>query len=120
MGQVALAQFEWGGVLWDRSSGKPWVNPSCEPDAPAYTCLSTDLGPGPPFGGEHRPFDWGWRAVGLCSPCLRWWGRLCRAAVRIKVRATSALSWCGGGGSLGGNGKHVIISRVGCEGKGNG
>jgi len=19
---------------------------------------------------EHRPFEWGWRAVGLCSPCL--------------------------------------------------
>ena len=26
----------------------------------------------------HRPFEWGWRAVGLCSPCLRWRGRLCR------------------------------------------
>jgi len=20
----------------------------------------------------------GWHAVGLCFPCLRWWGRLCR------------------------------------------
>jgi len=25
-----------------------------------------------PFGGEHRPFEWGSRAVGLCPPFL-WW-----------------------------------------------
>jgi len=24
------------------------------------------------------PFEWGWRAVRLCSSCLWWWGRLCR------------------------------------------
>jgi len=23
-----------------------------------------------PQGAEHRPFEWGWRAVGLCSLCL--------------------------------------------------
>jgi len=34
--------------------------------------------PAVPFGGEHSQFEWGWRAVGLCSPCLWWWGRLCR------------------------------------------
>jgi len=47
-------------------------------DGPASTCLSADPGPGPSFGGGHRPFEWGWRAVVLCFPCLRWWGRLCR------------------------------------------
>ena len=64
-------------------------------DGPASTCLSADPGPRP-SGREHRPFEWGWRAVGLCSPCLRWWGRLCRrrCAAGSCVRAVSALSWC--------------------------
>jgi len=29
-------------------------------------------------GNPDPLFEWGWRAVGLCSPCLWWWGRLCR------------------------------------------
>jgi len=41
----------------------------------------------------NPPFEWGWRAVGLCSPCLWWWGRLCRR--RCAVGAVLALSWCG-------------------------
>jgi len=36
-------------------------------DGPALTCLSADPGPWPSFGCEHRPFEWGWRAVGLRS-----------------------------------------------------
>jgi len=35
------------------------------------TYLSADSGPASSFRGEHRPFEWGSRAVGLCSPCLR-------------------------------------------------
>jgi len=27
------------------------------------------------FFGEPSPREWVWRAVGLCSPCLWWWGR---------------------------------------------
>jgi len=35
-----------------------------------------DPGAGPSFGSEHRPFEWGWRAVGLYPPpCLWWWRR---------------------------------------------
>jgi len=50
------------------------------------------LPPRPPWD-EHRPFEWGWRAVELCSPCLWWWGRLCRGGVPLG--AVPALSWCG-------------------------
>jgi len=57
--------------------------------------LSADPGPGPSFGGEHRPFEWGWRAVGLCSPCLRWWGRLCRRRCAAGGYARAVLVWGG-------------------------
>ena len=30
------------------------------------------LGPGSSFGGERRPFEWGWRAVGLCYPIYKY------------------------------------------------
>ena len=60
---------------------------SLEP--PVYKCReriwagvpSAHTWPGPSFGGEHRPFEWGWRAVRLCFPCLRWWGVAVPAAV---------------------------------------
>jgi len=49
-------------------------------DGPAYTCLSADSVPGPSFGSEHRhrPFELGWRALGLCSPCLVVGAAVCR------------------------------------------
>jgi len=47
------------------------------------------------FGGEHRPFEWGWRAVGLCSPCLWWWGRLCRRRCAAGGCARAVLVWRG-------------------------
>ena len=59
-----------------------------------------------PFWGEHRPFEWGWRAVGLCSPCLWWWGRLCRRRCAAGGCARAVLV---SGRSLGG--KHIIIVR---------
>ena len=45
----------------------------------------------PSFGGEHRPFEWGWRAVRLCSPCLWWWGRLCRRRCAARGCARAVL-----------------------------
>jgi len=69
-------------------------------DAQASTCLSADPGSGPSFGGEHRPFEWGWRAVGLCSPCLRCSGGGC-AGGGVPLGAVPVLSWCGEA-SLGG------------------
>jgi len=71
---------------------------------PAYALT---LGLGPPFWGEHRPFEWAWRGVGLCSSCLWWWGRLCGGGVPLV--AVPALSWCGKV-SLGG--KHIIIASL--------
>jgi len=52
-------------------------------------------GPGSSFGGEHKPFEWGWCAVGLCTPCLRWWGRLCRRWCAAGGRARAVLDWGG-------------------------
>jgi len=74
---------------------------SLEP--PVYKCReriwagvpSAHTWPGPSFGGEHRPFEWGWRAVGLCSPCLRWWGRLCRRQCAAGGCARAVLVWEG-------------------------
>jgi len=37
-------------------------------DGPASTCLSAGLGPGPPFGDEHRPFERGWARYGTVFP----------------------------------------------------
>jgi len=34
-------------------------------DGPASACLSAGPGHGLSFGGDHRPFDRDWRAVGL-------------------------------------------------------
>jgi len=62
-------------------------------DGPASTCLSADPGPGPSFGGEHRPSEWGWRAVRLCSPCLWWWRRLCRRRFVAGGCARAVLVW---------------------------
>jgi len=62
-------------------------------DGPAPTCLSADPGPGPSFGGEHRPFEWGKRAVGLCSPCLDGEGGC--AGGGVPLGAVPVLSWCG-------------------------
>jgi len=39
----------------------------------------------------HRPFEWGWRAVGLRSPCLWWWGRLCRRRCAARSCAGAVL-----------------------------
>jgi len=82
---VGVGGCECGSL--SRRASAPFV------DGPASTCLSADPGPGPSFGGEHRPFEWGWRAVGLCFPCLRWWGRLCRR--RCAPGAVPVLSLCG-------------------------
>jgi len=54
----------------------------------------------------HRPFEWGWRAVGVCSPCLRWWGRLCRRRCPAEGCARAVLMW--GGVS---RGYTIIIER---------
>jgi len=43
----------------------------------------------------YRPFEWGWRAVGLCFPCLRWWGRLCRRRCAAGGCARAVLMWGG-------------------------
>jgi len=64
-------------------------------DGPASTCVSADPGLGPPFGDEHRPFEWGWRAVRLCSPFLRWGGRLCRRWCAAVGCARAVLVWGG-------------------------
>ena len=40
-------------------------------------------------------FEWGWRAVGLCSPSLRWWGRLCRRRCAAGGCARAILVWGG-------------------------
>jgi len=45
------------------------------------------------FGGEHRPFEWGWRAVGLRFPCLRWRGSCAGGCVPLV--AVPALCWVG-------------------------
>jgi len=42
--------------------------------------------PSPRFGGEHKPFEWGWRTVRLCSPCLWGWGAAVPAAVMLCPR----------------------------------
>jgi len=62
-------------------------------DGLASTCLSADPGPGPFFGGEHRPFEWGKRAVGLCSPCLDGEGGC--AGGGLPLGAEPVLSSCG-------------------------
>jgi len=62
-----------------------WVNP----------CLRADPGPGPSFGGEHRPFEWGWRAVGLCSPCCGGGGWLCQRRCAAGGCARAVLVWGG-------------------------
>jgi len=49
-------------------------------------------GPGPSFASEHRPFEWGWRAVGLCSRCLGGGGGC--AGGSVPLGAVTALSWC--------------------------
>jgi len=54
----------------------------------------TPAGPGPSFGGEHRPFEWGWCAVGLCFSCLRYSGGGC-AGGGVPLGAVPVLSWCG-------------------------
>jgi len=71
------------------------VNLASKLFGPASTCLSADPGPGLSFGGEHRPFEWGWRAVGMCSPCLGWWGRLCRRRCAAGGCARAVLVWGG-------------------------
>jgi len=44
-----------------RAPKSPVLGSALFVDGPASTCLSADPGPGPSFGGEHRPFEWGWR-----------------------------------------------------------
>jgi len=61
-------------------------------------CAVQDPGPGPSFGGEHRPFEWGWRAVGL-FPVSVVVGAAVPAAVCRWGLARAFLMW---GGSLGG------------------
>jgi len=58
-----------------------------------------------------RPFGWDWRAVGLCSPCLRWWGRLCRRQCAVGGCARAVLVW--GGVSRGYTYHHLQETRVG-------
>ena len=62
-------------------------------DGPASTCLSADPGPGSSFESEHRPFEWGWRAVGLCYPVSVVVGV---AGGGVPLGAVLTLSWCGG------------------------
>jgi len=57
------------------------------------TCLSADPGPGPSFGSGHGPFEWGWRAVGLCFS-LCGGGGSC-AGGGVPLGAVLVLSWCG-------------------------
>ena len=64
-------------------------------DGPASTCISAGPGPGPSFGSEHRPFEWGRHAVGLCFPCLWWWGLLCRRWCAARDCARAVLVWGG-------------------------
>ena len=78
-----------GGTIGYYTPAAPFV------DGLASTCLSADPGPGPSFGGEHRPFEWGWRDVRLCFPCLRWWGRLCRRRCAAGGCARAVLMWGG-------------------------
>jgi len=47
-------------------------------------------------------FEWGWCAVGLCSPCLWWLGRLCRRRCAAGGRARAVLEWAGVGRCLSG------------------
>ena len=63
-------------------------------DGPASTCLSADPGPGPSFGGEHRPFEWGWRAVGV-FPVTAVVGAAVPAAVCRWGLARAVLVWGG-------------------------
>jgi len=67
--------------------------------------------PGPSFGGEHGPFQWGWRGVGLCSPCLRWWGRLCRRRCAAGGCARAVLLW---GGVSRGYTIIMILAQITC------
>jgi len=52
---------ERGDVVRVRVSVRVRVTGSPEP-----LTLTLNPGPGPSFGGEHRQFEWGRRAVGLC------------------------------------------------------
>ena len=86
-------------------------SPVCELGGHFYSPpLSADPGPGPSFGSEHRPLEWGWRSAGLCSPCLWWWGRRCAVGGAVHV-----LSWCGEV-SLGGTHPHPSLGRPSVDG----
>jgi len=56
----------------------------------------------------RRETEWDWRAVGLCSPCLRWWGRLCRRRCAAGGCARAVLVW---GGLPGVNSKQSSSSK---------
>ena len=47
----------------------------------------------PSLGSKHRPLESGWRAVGLCPPCMWWLGRLCRRQCAAGCCDRAVLVW---------------------------
>ena len=89
-GAARKARSQVGGYHLGARPRIPYPGDLCRPSVSRTDAVRVS------FGSEHRPFERGRRAVGLCSPCLWWWGRLCRRRCGGGcARAALVLVWGG-------------------------